>query len=48
MDKIQAIAVLKHDFEIFDDNDIQKVCKDYKVAMRDVEKYIEDNREVLY
>lgn len=45
LDKIQAIAVLKNDFEVFDDKDIGKVCKDYKVAMTDVERYVENNNE---
>ena len=45
LDKIQAIAVLKNDFEVFDDKDIGKVCKDYKVSMADVENYIANNND---
>ena len=44
MDKIQAIATLMTEFYVFDENDIRKVCKDYKVRLSEVQKYIEDSR----
>lgn len=44
IDRIQAIAILMTSFHVFDEKDIRKVCKDYKVKFSVVKKYIEDHR----
>ena len=45
-DRIEAIAVIMNDMYVFDEKDIKKICKDYKVRFSDVEKYIEDHSEI--
>ena len=44
LDRIQAIATLMTSFHVFDEKDIRKVCKDYKVQFSVVKKYIEDSK----
>ena len=44
IDRIQAIATLMTSFHVFDEKDIKKVCKDYKVQFSVVKNYIEDHR----
>lgn len=44
IDRIQAIATLMTSFHVFDENDIRKVCKDYKVQFSVVKNYIEEHR----
>jgi len=43
-DRIQAIVTLMTEFYVFDEKDIRKVCKDYKVKFSEVKSYIEDKR----
>ena len=45
-DRIEAIAVIMNDMQLFDENDIRKVCKDYDVAFVDVKRYIEEHSEI--
>lgn len=45
-DKLKAIQVLMQDFMVFDENDLQIVCKDYKVTLDEVKQFIEDQKQI--